>query len=199
MFFKIVFSRRIFLLCRLDHCNFLNLYVKLVLSMNENTGETQVTEQKTQIPSEENPQAPALKQTSPAGPTPPPPEPPAVATMEPAMTPPPVPEQLPRKSNKILWFAVGFLVLSIVGIVAYEMINRGFLSKKTACTEEVMICPDGTAVGRVGPNCEFAPCPTPQLTPVPIPEESPLASPSGTLTATPSAEPISSPTASPRF
>lgn len=28
-----------------------------------------------------------------------------------------------------------------------------------ACTTDAMICPDGTAVGRVGPNCEFAPCP----------------------------------------
>src|SRR3989344_9360658 len=28
-----------------------------------------------------------------------------------------------------------------------------------ACTEEAMICPDGSAVGREGPNCEFAACP----------------------------------------
>ena len=28
-----------------------------------------------------------------------------------------------------------------------------------ACTQEAKICPDGSAVGRVGPNCEFAPCP----------------------------------------
>jgi len=29
----------------------------------------------------------------------------------------------------------------------------------TACTEEAKLCPDGSAVGRTGPNCEFAPCP----------------------------------------
>jgi len=29
----------------------------------------------------------------------------------------------------------------------------------TACTMEAKICPDGSAVGRTGPNCEFAPCP----------------------------------------
>lgn len=29
-----------------------------------------------------------------------------------------------------------------------------------ACTAEAMICPDGSAVGRTGPNCEFSPCPT---------------------------------------
>lgn len=28
-----------------------------------------------------------------------------------------------------------------------------------ACTEEAKLCPDGSSVGRVGPNCEFAPCP----------------------------------------
>jgi predicted lipoprotein with Yx(FWY)xxD motif len=29
----------------------------------------------------------------------------------------------------------------------------------TACTQEAKVCPDGSAVGRTGPNCEFAPCP----------------------------------------
>lgn len=29
-----------------------------------------------------------------------------------------------------------------------------------ACTEEAKICPDGSAVGRTGPNCEFAACPS---------------------------------------
>jgi hypothetical protein len=28
-----------------------------------------------------------------------------------------------------------------------------------ACTMEALLCPDGSAVGRVAPNCEFAPCP----------------------------------------
>ncbi len=27
-----------------------------------------------------------------------------------------------------------------------------------ACTQDAMICPDGTGVGRTGPNCEFV-CP----------------------------------------
>jgi hypothetical protein len=30
-----------------------------------------------------------------------------------------------------------------------------------ACTQEAKLCPDGSYVGRTGPNCEFAPCPTP--------------------------------------
>lgn len=34
------------------------------------------------------------------------------------------------------------------------------LTDQRACTEEAMICPDGSAVGRTGPNCEFKPCPS---------------------------------------
>lgn len=30
---------------------------------------------------------------------------------------------------------------------------------QVACTQEAMLCPDGSAVGRTGPNCAFAPCP----------------------------------------
>jgi len=29
-----------------------------------------------------------------------------------------------------------------------------------ACSMEAKLCPDGSAVGRTGPNCEFAPCPS---------------------------------------
>lgn len=32
-------------------------------------------------------------------------------------------------------------------------------SGDVACTMDAKICPDGSAVGRQGPNCEFAPCP----------------------------------------
>lgn len=52
-------------------------------------------------------------------------------------------------------------------IIALIIIALGFLVilKKTAppetvvCTMDVKICPNGTAVGRVAPTCEFAPCP----------------------------------------
>ncbi len=32
------------------------------------------------------------------------------------------------------------------------------------CTMDAKICPDGSAVGRTGPKCEFSPCPTPDAT-----------------------------------
>jgi putative hemolysin len=33
------------------------------------------------------------------------------------------------------------------------------ICEQVACTMDAKICADGTAVGRIGPNCEFAPCP----------------------------------------
>jgi len=35
-------------------------------------------------------------------------------------------------------------------------------SQGVACTMEARLCPDGSAVGRMPPNCEFAPCPDPK-------------------------------------
>lgn len=31
--------------------------------------------------------------------------------------------------------------------------------KQVFCTAEAKLCPDGSGVGRIGPNCEFALCP----------------------------------------
>ncbi|MDO8511728.1 MAG: hypothetical protein Q7S57_00505 [bacterium] len=32
--------------------------------------------------------------------------------------------------------------------------------KPVECTQEAKVCPDGSAVGRTGPNCEFSVCPS---------------------------------------
>ena len=37
--------------------------------------------------------------------------------------------------------------------------QKDFGNERIACTQEAKLCPDGSAVGRTGPNCEFAPCP----------------------------------------
>lgn len=37
-----------------------------------------------------------------------------------------------------------------------------------ACTEETKVCPDGSSVGRSGPNCEFAACPVATATSTPV-------------------------------
>lgn len=54
------------------------------------------------------------------------------------------------------------LVLVVIIILATIMyfISGITPTNKIACTEEAFICPDGSSVGRSGPKCEFAPCPT---------------------------------------
>jgi hypothetical protein len=50
---------------------------------------------------------------------------------------------------------VVLLILAVVGGTSYLLLNK----KQVVCTMEAKICPDGSAVGRTGPNCEFAKCP----------------------------------------
>ena len=56
--------------------------------------------------------------------------------------------------------------LLIVGSVVWYFVspNKEEPVIPTACTMEAKICPDGSAVGRTGPMCEFAACP---VTPTP--------------------------------
>ncbi|HTK76794.1 MAG TPA: hypothetical protein VL371_16125 [Gemmataceae bacterium] len=49
--------------------------------------------------------------------------------------------------------------------------------KGTACTMEARLCPDGSSVGRSGPNCEFAACPNGVPAPIPRPIPPPTAPP----------------------
>lgn len=54
-------------------------------------------------------------------------------------------------------------------------------SEPIACTMEAMLCPDGSYVGRSGPRCEFAPCPSATSTPQrnarhPLPTPAPIPS-----------------------
>jgi hypothetical protein len=51
-----------------------------------------------------------------------------------------------------------FIIVLVILVVAVVASFQG--SRTTACTEEAKVCPDGSTVGRVPPNCEFAPCPT---------------------------------------
>lgn len=70
----------------------------------------------------------------------------------------------------ILLIIGGVALAGILGFVIWQlpsMINTGNTdtvnvvvnTNTIACTEEAKLCPDGTAVGRTGPNCAFAPCP----------------------------------------
>ena len=50
------------------------------------------------------------------------------------------------------------LIFGIVALVGCEQ-EQSETNVPVACTLDAKICPDGSSVGRVGPDCEFEPCP----------------------------------------
>lgn len=61
----------------------------------------------------------------------------------------------------------GYLVVALCfcGAGCSRAVPRVLVPEQpVACTMEAKLCPDGSAVGRVGPNCEFAPCPGEKVT-----------------------------------
>lgn len=57
------------------------------------------------------------------------------------------------------------LLIVIVGLFLLALVWGSwqlyvYTPTEVICTQEAKICPDGTAVGRVGNQCEFAECPT---------------------------------------
>lgn len=56
------------------------------------------------------------------------------------------------------------LALLLVGALSWFGYANGIFQLSQGdngvCTAEAKICPDGSAVGRAGPNCEFAECPS---------------------------------------
>ena len=51
---------------------------------------------------------------------------------------------------------LGYLFLHLNTLETTQIIPG---DNQSACTLEAKICPDGSTVGREGPNCEFAECP----------------------------------------
>ena len=58
-------------------------------------------------------------------------------------------------------FAIGIILILafLVGGAFWLGNKKSFPIKNKGCTMEAKVCPDGTSVGRTGPNCEFSPCP----------------------------------------
>jgi hypothetical protein len=57
--------------------------------------------------------------------------------------------------------AIVVTLLIIIGLIMFRS-NRAHNNTPIACTQEAKICPDGSVVGRTGPNCEFTVCPAPK-------------------------------------
>ncbi|MBU3901639.1 hypothetical protein KKF25_03270, partial [Patescibacteria group bacterium] len=74
------------------------------------------------------------------------------------------PNLQPQKPLSKTWQIVAIIVAGIlvIGGVSYGSYylwqkSAGNVGQK-ACTMEAKLCPDGSSVGRTGPNCEFAKC-----------------------------------------
>ena len=66
--------------------------------------------------------------------------------------------------NNPIFIAIFIVLVFVVGGLLYiynpqpaEYKNPD--EEQVACTMDAKLCPDGSYVGRSGPNCEFAPCP----------------------------------------
>jgi hypothetical protein len=81
----------------------------------------------------------------------------------------PEPEKPPaHRPNGLLLIIIALLVIGISVATGWFAAYKYYLRTpvatpqtppQKACTMEAKLCPDGSSVGRSGPNCEFAPCP----------------------------------------
>jgi len=64
---------------------------------------------------------------------------------------------LPSHKKLIIGIAV-IIILLVAGAVGTYFTLQKSIVEPIACTQETKLCPDGSYVGRTGPNCEFAEC-----------------------------------------
>jgi|GEM_PF-936792 len=65
-------------------------------------------------------------------------------------------------TKRIISFYLVLFILALAAAVAVYAL-RSHVRTQTepvACTTEALLCPDGSSVGRSGPNCSFSPCPS---------------------------------------
>lgn len=60
------------------------------------------------------------------------------------------------------YLIAAIVIIALIGNGVLLWLNYSKPQAPRACTTEAKLCPDGSAVGRSGPNCEFAECPLPQ-------------------------------------
>jgi hypothetical protein len=66
------------------------------------------------------------------------------------------------KKNKTSTILIAAAILLFGTVIAWAILVVDFGTDNTVgqpCTLEAKICPDGSLLGREGPNCEFPDCP----------------------------------------
>lgn len=58
----------------------------------------------------------------------------------------------------VLILLVGLLLVGLF-LTTLGLFSASKPSEEVLCTQEAKACPDGSYVGRTGPNCEFSACP----------------------------------------
>ncbi len=69
-----------------------------------------------------------------------------------------------NKKIAILFSTIAILFVSVLYLL---YLNFQKPALPIACTLDAKICPDGSAVGRIGPSCQFQPCPVTSAAPNP--------------------------------
>lgn len=62
--------------------------------------------------------------------------------------------------HRLAIITLGVLGLALAGAVGLTVFQQESSPEGVMCTMEAKLCPDGSAVGRSGSKCEFAPCPS---------------------------------------
>lgn len=63
---------------------------------------------------------------------------------------------------KTLFLGIALIVLlGVAGFFYRNVMESSGKPEPVACTMDAKVCPDGSAVGRTGPSCEFSTCPLP--------------------------------------
>lgn len=70
-----------------------------------------------------------------------------------------------RTPLKLLLILTALVVVVIAAFAIYRRPQGSPPPDGVACTMEAKLCPDGSYVGRSGPKCEFAACPSATTTP----------------------------------
>ena len=81
---------------------------------------------------------------------------PVAQNTEPQFNPPPMwSREFPKGLQIILWI----FVVTVLLAGGYILYAQNKIPEMVACTADAKLCPDGSSVGRIGPNCEFVECP----------------------------------------